>query len=98
MAHCGILFEFGAFDDTIHCKTRALKYWLRVIQGEQTKLRAICYNYQSRNVNSRCWANEIRNGLEKSVWVGSAQKGGNTIRMCRGKFEEYLWTSISRKL
>ena len=50
VANCSILFEFGAFDDIIHCKIRALKYWLRVIQSEQTKLRAICYNYQSRNV------------------------------------------------
>ena len=71
MANCGILFEFGAFDDTIHCKIRSLKYWLRIIQSEQTKLRAMCCNYQSRNVDSRCWANEIRKGLEKNrrnVW------------------------------
>ena len=51
VANCGILLEFGAFIDTIHCKIRSLKHWLRVTQCEQTKLRAICYNYQSRNVD-----------------------------------------------
>ena len=37
VANCGILFEFGAFDDMIHCKIPTLKYWLRIIQGEQKK-------------------------------------------------------------
>ena len=74
VANCGILFEFGAFDDTIHCKTRALKYWLRVIQGEQTKLRAICYNYQSRNIVSRCWSTEIRKGLAKIGELGLGKR------------------------
>ena len=100
MANCGILFEFVALDDIIYCKILALKYWLRVIQGEQTKLRAICYNYQSRNIDSRCWANEIRKGLEKigMGWVWEKRGGRGIIKMCWGKFEEDLWTSISRGL
>ena len=77
VANCGILFDFGAFSDTIHYKIRTLKYWLRVIQGEKTKLRTICYNCQSRNVDSSCRTNEIRKGLEKNRYgLGLGKREG----------------------
>ena len=67
----------------------SIELYLRVIQGEQTKLRAICYNYQSRNV-SRCWANEIRKGLEKIgmgwVWAKGRENHKNVWRKVRRRF------------
>ena len=100
VTNCGILFEFGAFGDAIHCKIQALKYWLGVIQDEQTKLRAICYNYQSRNVDSRCWANEIWKGLENIsmdwVWAKGRKNHKNVWRKVRRRFMDINKQEIMR--
>ena len=100
VANCCILFVFGDFDDTIRCKIRALKYWLQVIHCEQTKLRAICYNYQSRNVDCRCWANEIRNSLEKIgmgwVWEKGRENHRNVWRKVRRRLMDINQQEIMR--
>ena len=63
-SNSGVLKEFGAYNEEIEVKIRAVKYWLRIMQGDQTLIKAACYREQRREGGVRMWADKLRRGLQ----------------------------------
>ncbi|KAJ4447749.1 hypothetical protein ANN_09757 [Periplaneta americana] len=89
-ANSGILREFGRHRDSIECKIKVLKYYLRIVHGDQSLIRAVCYREQLERRDQVTWAGRLRRGLEE---IGMGFIIGED---CRNK--RNVWRNVKKRL
>ena len=89
-ANSGILKEFGTYRDSVDFKIKTLKYYLRILHGNQSLIKAACYREQRRLGAQNCWLGVLQKGLDE-IGMGFILHEGEVVR-------KNVWRKVKKRL
>ncbi|PSN39520.1 hypothetical protein C0J52_24343, partial [Blattella germanica] len=89
-ANSGILKEFGTYRDSVDLKIKTLKYYVRILHGNQSLIKAACYREQRRLGAQNCWLGVLQKGLDE-IGMGFILHEGEVVR-------KNVWRKVKKRL
>ncbi|PSN29395.1 hypothetical protein C0J52_28258 [Blattella germanica] len=89
-ANSGILKEFGTYRGSVDYNIKTLKYYLRILHGNQSVIKAACYREQRGLGAQNSWLGVLQKGLDE-IGMGFILHEGEVVR-------KNVWRKVKKRL